>query len=253
MRLSGTLNYTNRRKISRSEVTIELDRNNPLEPTFDATFHFNEPITPSARLFVEAYCGDTSQRFDFGTAGLPTPPLDRSLNQIDHKGSIRFRVKVVNHSDYVGRLIATVERFKPTELGEGQNRESLMYMKTSDLGQQVWSMEFSEDDVPILLLNRTIPEIMSRVKEDPLLNSIIIPQAFRLVLQFLVSTVDNDEIEEGGWQERWLEFLSRFSEPYIPDVQDPAESSAWIDRAVDEFCNYFKFRDLLVSDLGEDE
>ena len=252
MRATRKLNFTNRRKIEQSEVQITLQEKNGAPPTFSASFDFKSQLAPNARLFVEAYCNDTTQRFDYGRVSAPMPPENLTLNEINLGGNILFRVKVIDDAHSRALLIASAEKIQPVESDDKSRRGSLMTIKSVDLGQRTWAVDFSDDEIVVLLVNKRIPEAISRINSDPVFNGLIIPQVMREVLLNLVW--ENEDLEsEDGWKSRWKEFIQSFAPDDIPTDGDTVEILSWVDDTVSEFCERFQFCDALVDHLGDDE
>src|SRR5690606_22666154 len=104
------LNFTNRVSLDRSEIEIELKEQDGKPPRFSARFNFQKALDSDAKLYVEAYCGDTTQRFDFGTIASPVAAENLNLDRISLSGSVLFRVKVVDTRIKHGKLLALAEK-----------------------------------------------------------------------------------------------------------------------------------------------
>lgn len=241
MRLSRKLNFTNRVSLDRSEIEIELKEQDGKPPRFSARFNFQKVLDPDAKLYVEAYCGDTTQRFDFGTIASPVAPENLHLDHISLSGTILFRVKVVDTKVKHGRLLALADKIRPSEPEDQLNRSSLMTIKGRDLGQQVWSMEFSEDDFPVLLINSKIPEAVSRLNTDSIFIGMIIPHALKQVLLRILFSNEDMLDDSDSWQFKWMEFVNKFAPDERPVEAEDFETHSWIDSVVEEFCERFQF------------
>jgi len=159
---------------------------------------------------------------------------------------------VVDDSQINARLLASAEKIHPAEGEENSQQGALMHIKSRDLGQRTWALEFSEDDLPVLLINKKIPEAISRIGSDPIFNSLIIPQVMREVLLNLLWPEDHVD-DEQSWRGQWKELVLKFSPDDLPVDAELTEVLSWIDDTVNEFCERYRFCDALVEHLGDDE
>ena len=73
-------NYTGRKKIKRSNVRIDLTRDDGGRRFFNIGLQFDDlELPPDAKVYVEAYHRFGYQRYDFGTVGQLVIPADRCL------------------------------------------------------------------------------------------------------------------------------------------------------------------------------
>ena len=75
--MQRTVNFTNRRKLERKEFRIDLHGSSEA-PEFDVEFNLVDNLPEDALIHVEAYNGNTSQRFDWGYVGGLRPPGEYS-------------------------------------------------------------------------------------------------------------------------------------------------------------------------------
>jgi len=252
MKTSRHINHTGRHKIKRTEVQISLTEHPHSPPSFDASFNLDSGKLPGdAALYVEAYHKNTSQRFNFGTARSPIPPENRVLDQIDLSGPILFRVKVVDNSEKVGRLVASAERLRPKEDEEDESRASLMTFKSTDLGNLTWKMSFIPDSKPVLCINSRIPEAKGQLTNNPVFQGLILPSALRETLMFIFLNIAEEEAEEDSWHKPWLDFASFIAPEEKPDSEDPFELSEWIDGVVTEFSRRHDLCEALVTRMED--
>src|SRR4030095_6528310 len=109
--MSRRLNFTGRKKISRTDAIIRLLRNdNTLGFVADLRLgDYQLGDTESApRVFVEAYRSASMlwKRFDFGRIGTIKAPAESSLEEFGAPDGILFRVKVSADGEYLGKLLA---------------------------------------------------------------------------------------------------------------------------------------------------
>jgi hypothetical protein len=253
MQISSHINHTNRRKIKHTEVEIELIDQDEKPPAFNATFNLNlEKLPPAANLFVEAYHRNTSQRFDFGTAGAPLPPEDTTLTDIDLSGPTLFRVKIVDNSEKIGRLVASAERLTPKDDDAEEQRASLMIFKSvPEMGNLTWKISFNEAHKPVLCINNRIPEAKHQLMNNPVFQSLVLPAAFREVLLYILWNGE-EEPEEGTWHSQWIDFANRLGQEECPITEkDPDLLMGWVDDVVRAFSESHHFCDHLVKRMED--
>lgn len=245
-----TINYTGRSKISRDEVRITLTAEIGMEPSFDAEFEFLQRFPDDSAIYVEAYYKETLQRFSFGTVGNVTRPADRALSAVDLTGTTLFRVRVVDESGQIGRLLGAAEALRPEGSDDEDNSESLMTLKTGPLEALPWKVEARTDGCkPCLIINNRIPDALNRAKSDPSFYSLILPGALQQVLyQFLLNQPDEEDTEANEQWGRWMEMATKLeSEP--PETTDFDELSSWVERVVEAFCKREDMTSALVNHL----
>lgn len=252
MQISRHINHTGRSKIKHSEVEIQLIEQPGKAPAFQATFKLAEGHLPSnADLFVEAYHRNTSQRFDFGTVGAPISPPDTTLSEIDLSGPTLFRVKVVDNSEHVGRLIASAEQLSPKDEDIDEQRASLMIFKSMpEMGNLTWKISFTEAHKPVLCINNKIPEAKHQLLNNPVFQSLILPAAFREVLLYILWN-EEGEPAEGSWQQKWMNFAGKIAQEECPHDEDPDRLVAWIDDVVRAFSDTHHMCDHLVKRMED--
>ena len=234
------INRTGRRRIHLHDVGLRLrDATAGEPPTFDLDLRLDSYGFPAeAQVRVEAWRGNASQRWSFGTVGSLTPPSDSVRRLTDVPAGVRFRVFVVA-ADGSGRLLGHAPAIRPK-----LPLNSLLPLEESDLGAEVWRVQFEgEDGNPVLQVNGDIPGISDLVRHDDTFRSLVMPEVFRTILTRMV-LVDRPDWNDpdGPWGD-WIKTARR----YLPDV-DPVQlpsaderldatevqdACQWIDQVVD--------------------
>lgn len=233
-------NFTGRKKIHREDAWITLYErpNGPI--VFDAELanlsKYNLPY--DAIISVEARLQTRWMRFAYGTVGAVTPPADRTLTEFDTSDGIVFSVKVTATSDFRGILVAEASGIPIRYFGEDAGRRCpLLPVKSDDIGQEVYRLDFSNDP-PILLVNRAAGD-KDLIVRSPLFMSIVYPAAFREVLNRIVNIEEFDDVDDDGdvWQTRWLKFATQL--PGVGPIPDrDSDRDMWIDDAVAAFAKH---------------
>ncbi len=239
------INSTGRVKILRSSFEIsmlEAEIGEPLKAK--ASLELSEYEFPdTASVVIEAYHRSSGQRFDCGTVAKLSIPSVLVLNQVDHSGSVLFRIKVIDNDKMPGMLLASAERISPKSSDGDAGRKSLFPVIYRDLDYEVWKVEIVPDNRPLLILNNALPEIKYKLKSNPLIQGFLLPAALRVVLEELIRDSDGDGDESESWREEWKDYCK--SELGIadnpPDMGGSEDDkSDWIDRVVRGFCRKFK-------------
>lgn len=237
-----TVNSTRRKRIERRHVQIELRRLENSRPRIEARFSWEELELPdTARIVVEPYRHGFSERLDFGTVADPTPPSKPLLRELDGE-RLQFRVKVVEPG--TGRLLALARRLPASDGEEGIPRRELFRVKEANLAQELWRVEVEECEMPTLLLNSQVPDVVLRFRE-PAFRASILPSAMRQVLLHLWwdGVAEDEDPDMDDWKQRWLIFGAQLAEEEIPQGDSDAAVRAWIDKACTNFANRHKLVD----------
>lgn len=228
-------NYTQRKRIEKQRVSIELhETDDDRAATFSATLNLAGLQLPDdARLVIAASKGLSGRRFDWGTVGHPQPPPDRQLTQLSANPSFRVIAQDADH-----KILALANNITPKRAA---GRESLLWLREADLGQEVWRLDFSGDPGrPVLQVNSGISGVSAAMRQDDAMRGLVLPAALRAILTRALIVDDADPTDpEGDWSD-WFGFVRKF---YLADYpganadeqQDKSAVNGWIDGAVDAF------------------
>jgi hypothetical protein len=234
------LNSTGRKRIPLELVPIRLNIGSPV--SFDANLaRLSElGLRPDAQVYVEAYVNSSSMRFHFGSVVGITPPPERSLTEIDVGGHVLFRVKVVDETGDVGRILASAKEIRPADGSGGEDDEkSILPLRTKDLGEAVWSVDIEGAARPELWINSRIPDLAEQIKTNPLMQGAILPYAIKRVLEAaLLSESVDDSLE---WVQDWRKFASAMRGEELPTDQDDETAALMIQDVVDRYVLRMKF------------
>jgi hypothetical protein len=177
-------NSTGRTRIPRSHVEINLHEalDAGAFPIASATIDLAELDLPdSATVELEAYFRTSSMRFPCGTVAAIAVPSSMVLSEIDRGGAVRFRL-LVTDADRTGRIIAAADGLRPVRDRNSADRQSLLPLRENDLGDQLWKIDVDFRTGSTLLVNGTVPGLASRLREQALLQGLILPHALRMIL-----------------------------------------------------------------------
>jgi hypothetical protein len=205
------INFTGRKKLASEHLDIRINRpDGQRYATFAATLDpaLTKGLEKDAKVYVEPYAVSSSMRFDFGTVSNPQVPSDTALSQLDRDDSFLFRIKVVDESGQVGRILADANGIRPKDSqAEGISRKALFPVHWLDLGELIWRVDYNQHTGPALQLTTKVSDFPNRLKQDALLQGTIYPQAFREVLWILLK--QNDFDDEAEWVKNWREFIKK--------------------------------------------
>jgi hypothetical protein len=194
-----------------------------------------------ASVIVEPYFRASGSRFTYGTIGEITPPTDTSLAEIDKGGEILFRVKVIDTTSHVGRLLASGHRIPanaPLVSGDQAGIKPLLPAKPEWLGERIWDISLADTDRPYLLVNNRIPDLAYRIKNDPLLRGSVFVEAFRKIVMHML----DPESAELEWLASWKIFLAKLGISFPSQLFDEDdERDTFVNQAVAAFSNKYQF------------
>lgn len=229
-------NYTGRKRILHNQVAITLhDADDGSAPTFTVELNLDDlELPPDARLVIVSSRNLAAMRFPWGTVGNPTPPANCRLD--DTRNNPLFRVMALDESE---RLLALADRVQPRR---ANRRESLLPLLESDLGNEVWQLDFGDvGDNPTLLVNRNIPGISASVRQDNAFRGLVIPEVLRAILNKAFIVDGHSPGDDAGDWGKWVGFVQSFYDEDPPagfnDENDAETLIKWIDGAVAAFAN----------------
>lgn len=231
------INFSGRKKISAEDIKIRVSEAvSGAAPTFAADLKLPSGLPKDARVYVEPYQRSTSMRFDFGTVGVVSPPADLRLTEIDQFSGILFRVKVVNESDDVGKIIAAASRIRPLSKDEDPGLKALLPLVSKELGEEVWRV-FMEGTAPVLQINNRIPGLRDRLLGDRLLQGAVFPHALAMVLRKLLGSDEHEDEEQ--WVKDWKVFAERLNGEELPDDLSEPENEGLLESTIENIVGRF--------------
>ena len=230
-------NYTGRKKIKRTSVSIDILRNGDGRRVFDCNLQISDMQLPeNAHVYIEAYRRTAYQRFDFGTIAKPKVPADRRLSHFSDAAIPLFRVKVVDRTGTHGRILAAVDKIRPESVDAlPAGSQSLLFVEYEDLGNNIWQLDL-EGDWPILKLNRNADEISLIAGSDSRFLPLVYPEIFRQILNRIVITDEHTDPDcDDDWPSLWLRLACTLPGMGPPPQTGKRNQQIWIDQAVESF------------------
>lgn len=234
-------NYTGRKKIRRSDVRIDLLRDEHGKRYFNVSLHLDDIKLPTnALVYLEAYHRSGYQRYDFGTVGDRKTPANRQLTNFSESAIPLFRAKVVDKTTSYGRIIASIDKVRPQSIDdEPADSQSLLFVEYDNLGNKIWQLDL-DGDWPVLKLNQHVDEISLVASSDNRFLALVYPEVFRQILKRIVIEDEHTDPEcDDDWPSLWLQLACALpGMSMLPQMSKP-EQNLWIDRAVESFCTNF--------------
>lgn len=242
------INSTGRKKIDLENIIIRME--DGVEPGSPRSFkaHIKIPenlrLDRNARVYLEPYVRSSSMRFDFGTIGRITHPSETILSELDAGRDVLFRLRVVDESGHIGRILAAANEIRPRyEADESVGRRSLLPLVSIDLGEELWKVSVNGTALPVLQINNRVPGLREKLLDDAVLQGSVYPHALRTVLNYIV--FDDPGDEETGWIKDWKAFTEELRGEEWPEEFDPQDDKDRLDQFIDEtvecYCEHFMF------------
>ena len=231
-------NYTGRKKIKRGNVRVDLLRDPDGRRFFNISVLLDDLALPAeACIYVETYHRMAYRRFDFGTVGNKRIPEDRFLRNLPESVTPLFRVKVVDRTAAHGRILAALDKIRPESIDrQPAGSQSLLYVEYGDLGQRIWELDL-DGDWPVLRLNRQAGEIGLIASGDDRFMALVYPEILRQILVRIVVTDEHTDPDcDDDWPSLWLQLACSLSGRTVPPSGAAEDQKAWIENAVNAFC-----------------
>jgi hypothetical protein len=234
------INHTKRRRIDKQDVTIRLSEPLSSPPVFSARVDLSkhDSLPSDAKIYIEAYRQTTRMRFDFGTVLNPGFDGGRAiLAEFVDADAVQFAVKVTGVSGATaGMLLADRDGIPPTAIGEDTTREPLLPTCSSDLGQELWRLDFHNSGA-ILQINNRIPD-WKGFAASAQFKALAYPSIIRQVLtRILIVDEWNDSDDSDDWRSKWLFFARSLPGVEVLDEEPDDAAGRW--ERIEEFATAF--------------
>jgi hypothetical protein len=218
-----TFNSTGRKRFPQTLVNLRLVEHGGSEPR-SFTAHFSDlsklELPGDAKVYVEPYAGSSSARFDFGTVSRIRTPDDTRLTEIDEGAGVLFRVKIVDESGDIGKILSAANGIAARDQNNDGGRKPLLPIRHTDLGEELWQLEIGRDSGPHLLVNNRVPGLADLIVSNNINQGLVLPAAIRQVIRELLQS--DEELEWIGDWKQYCETLVGESIDWDidPELQD---------------------------------
>ncbi|ALS34631.1 hypothetical protein PTRA_b0098 [Pseudoalteromonas translucida KMM 520] len=262
MKLSGihTTNPTKRLKIPSDKISITLHTDSDGNEAFELDLVLLSDVIlgmnlqdVSAKVSLYAYSSNAEQEYELGTVSSFKKPSNLLLEELDFASLKGFRLIIFNDAQ---QIIASNETLKYRSNDEPEDENSLLNVELLDLGQRIWKVKLSDDTNPILVLNKSIPNIKNVVKDNSGILGCILPELTKECIVHLAFNKAADIYDKSCWQYNWGKFLESFGIQFenIPDLlEEPREYYSLlntIDDLLESYCFQKKFASKFAKDIG---
>ena len=240
------LNETGRKTIVSQHYELTLNRDIATKPPYFelkldlASYDF----PPSAYIYVEAWRGNVSQRWNIGTVDRIDPKDVDYRRLTELSVSANFRITVVSDSK-PGFILGKIDQIARSLSSLGE-QSILPTVELEDMSE-VWRLDYPTDvDMPVLQLNAKIENISQKIRQPGLFRSVVLPAVVRSILTRILlidgESLDFKNIEPNEASYKWL----NFSDGIVPIestrsefADDPENDRQLIEKWIDEVTSKF--------------
>lgn len=156
-----------------------------------------------------------------------------------------FRLLVVDTEIIPGRILGSAERIKIVDTETSEENRNIFKVDSRDIGEEIWRVEFDLGDYPKLVINRKIPSLLYLLEHDQVIQGMIIPVAFRVVLNEIARNLryTTNDSGEYSWVSVWLQFCTELCQADDPRLfaDDEDRLITWTEDCVAEFAKFHSF------------
>lgn len=227
-------NLSGRKQISPDCVDIVFnknDENKDLPPTIKINKFENEHgIDPNAELVLRVKDQRDYIVVSCGTVDKPKDPSPDSLKDFI-RTSYRYQLRVVSKDPSKNALILGSTSFKTTVVDEMDLvKDGMLAFLRSDTDPFLWQLDIREEG-PILCVNKNIPNIIDKFRDDPMIQISILPTVTRDILKEVY--INGPRNLDQKWKVQWDEWAKSKNQDALPPSGDTELMDSWIERAVE--------------------
>lgn len=242
------LNYTQRKKILVKHARFSTVREKANQHHVNMSLALQDYIDDlpgDAVVFIEAYTRTKVERFKVANLNECGEILSQSYMLSEFSDieveNLHFRVKIVDESDNVGRILAIADRLPRTSsLEQNENTKSILGVDYQDMGDRLWKLDL-ERNIPYLVINNQLVNPKDLVKNNDLFFATVYPEVIRQILADIFLAEDSDEDysdcdDPDDWRYLWSCFARNIT-GIIKVPKDIQERKEWIDDCIRAFCS----------------
>jgi hypothetical protein len=214
-------------------------------------------LPDTAEVILESYTTTHLERFPGGTVGNLLADR-RRLNGLNAGDRPLFRVKVVEPTGGNGRLLAAIDEVRAEE---HDSLLPIIWKPKEEMDQLFWIVHFTagSETQPELWMNKDVAGLYDDFRRhNPFICGLVLPAAYKSVLQRLIFDDGAAWVEDGSLLGRWLRFcLSLGAQPFDDNLEPgdddwDIERAAWIEDVVRLFARAHLFLDGVARERSED-
>lgn len=242
-------NFTDRKRLTKETIGLVLHHTDDDGTYFEVDLQLDGYDFPKdSRIRIEARNSITNQVWDFGTVGntLKLSQSDRTFESVME--SAYFVVSVISPGE-LGLVLGRSSRITPRD-PKGSVKSLLPISPRNDFGQEIWKLNFTDEEPVIFEINNSIEDLSELGLRDSKFRALVMPEVFRSILHYAIITdeLDLTDFEDTRWR-GWINLAKHYYRaepvPKITSISDEAkkeEASRWIDAVVNAFANSPKVR-----------
>lgn len=241
-------NYTGRKKINMEHIELSLKEDESKNTYFDLKLNLESyNFLPKAIVRVEAWKSNSVQRWYWGEVKNMRQLSQQERTLKDVPATCQFKILVIDPNNS-GLLYGKSNAIRPLS---ARSMNSLLPVELSEnLGQEIWKLDFGDEDQVVLLLNNSIPDIGQIISGDPTFRSLVMPEIFRSILKhaIFVDEASFSDYDDEKWSE-WVALAKYYlgsnvvtTIPAMASEEKREEAHKWIDDVVQAFANNSKVK-----------
>ncbi|MBM3967240.1 MAG: hypothetical protein FJ308_19580 [Planctomycetes bacterium] len=239
--ITHKINPTGLKNLDRKLATVRLDSiSKPPRFRLESLNLDGVKMQNGLDIILLAEAGNTKLRTLVGKTGRPLDQVWIEATELDHSSHFTFRIAFRFPDN--PRIVASIDGIRPVCQ---HGFESLVDMVSSDLGEQVWTLEM-DSNRPVLHVNSSVFSSTSGAESFLPFSAVVMPEVLARVLEKIG---DDPALLENGtdWSD-WKDFIMLFA-PDLLEAEDESIKQELINDAVRKFCNKYKFASRLKTEL----
>ncbi|MBO9518474.1 MAG: hypothetical protein J7493_10430 [Porphyrobacter sp.] len=233
------IRLTGRRQLSKSAVRISLSElgGDPLVVVTISRPEAFESFPPDSRVTLRLVENKNVEIVDLGTVSKL-----HSSKKLQSKSmtapTCQLRVADVGHKAK-GLLLASTDSWtlKGDDADENENSKGILQFLPADTDPQSWKLTINENDYPLVLVDKRIPNAGLWARNDPVFKGTVLPTIIRQIFDEIL----RDEYSaDTPWVVHWMQWAEAIlpgSLPPLGEDQDKATRMDYLERLVDSFCS----------------
>lgn len=232
-------NYTGRKKVLASRVTIEESITNSVKSFCVKSDLSGLGFPDNAKIYIEPYFKSSFLRFDFGTVARMTHPSCTDIDELPKTDNVRYRIKIVDTSSNHGMILGFADIQGSLSQQGFAGRQSILPVDFRDLGKRIWTLDFDVNG-PVLVVNVLLDNAREKVKTDNTFFCLVYPEVIKRIAIEIVDK-DFDANDLVGWKADWLRFYKEvLHQTFLPDIEDAQSIEDWASEMSEAFARKYK-------------
>jgi len=245
------IRLTGRRQLQRSCVHVEIrkaDKGKKIVGLSLAEADAFQGFPDSALVRLRLNENKLSETLEFGTIGAMRAAAELET-PVFSAPSCQLRI-VVAQGDRKGLLLASTDSWTlRTDSDSGDNGEDgILLFQPMDIAPRTWKLEVRDTELPIVYVDKSVPDSRTWVRHDPVFVSTVLPAIIEQVFEKIIASTP-DEVE---WMQSWLRWAEILlpGSP-IPDVDDEQDAKdKWLDDLLIAFCAKHRLLERLIAQVN---